>query len=188
MTDYFEGQQSRDCTLHSFNNAFGRQIVTKDAVLARIESLVRELTHNLIEKMVPPAEIAKRVARMRNQYSSGRTFFSADVVWDTGKDLGAYKVRMPIPGFSSPYIRFGSMTPDVVARPIVVLGGDHKGNRHAIAVRGGLIYDSERYREGPRPLNKDELKRSLPDVYNGYVFLENEGAIPIVRNAIRPEW
>jgi len=184
---YFEGQNSKDCVLHSINNAFGREVVTKDEVLQHIEEKAQELKSKLEEQGLPEHEIIKRVKKLRTRYSSGRTFFAADIVWDTVKSKGLFTNHLPIPGFSSPYIKMSSMTPEILQKPIVILGGDHHGGTHAIAVRNGFIYDSERTKEGrPVPLNLAELKKSIPKVFGAYVFLNSPREVAMVRKASLP--
>ena len=184
---YFEGQNSKDCVLHSINKAFGREVVTKEEVLRHIEERAQELKKKLEAQGLPEEEISKRLKKLRTRYSSGRTFFAADIVWDTVKSKGLYKLHVPIPGFSSPYIKLSSMTPEVLRKPIVVLGGDHHGGTHAIAIRNGMIYDSERAKEGrPAPLTLADLKKSVPKVFGAYVFLDSPQEAAMVRRASQP--
>lgn len=184
---YFEGQNSKDCVLHSINNAFGKEVVTKEEVLKHIEGKVRDLRRKLEQNGVPEAEIEKNVKKMRNRYSSGKTFFAADIVWDTVKSKGLFSQHVPVPGFSSPYIKLSSLTPEVMKKPIVVLGGDHHGGTHAIAIRDGMIYDSERAKEGrPAQLSLSELKKSIPKVFGAYVFVNNPSEADMVKRASLP--
>lgn len=171
--DYFEGQNKRDCVIHSLNNAFGAEVVTKDEVLGTIEDRVQRLVEDLQRRGTPKAQIDQKVRAMRNRYSSGETFFAADVVWDTARDKGAFASYVPVPGVASPFLRMSSFTPLVLRHPIVVLGGVGRKNTHAIAIRGSMIYDSERDREGPVPLNKEQLRKSLSKVFGAYVFLRD---------------
>lgn len=179
--DYFEGQNSKDCVIHSLNNAFGRRVVTKDEVLKHIEHKVADLVNTLEKKGTPEDIVKSKVLKLRERYSDGKTFFAADIVWDTAKKKGVFHSYVAIPGFSSPHVRMSSITPQVAAKPIVVLGGDGKGFTHAIACRSGMIYDSERVAEGPVPLEINELKKSLPKVFSAYVFLNHPSEVAIVR-------
>lgn len=178
---YFEGQNSKDCVIHSLNNAFGRRVVTKDEVLKHIECKVAELVRSLERKNTPEDIVQNKVLKLRERYSDGKTFFAADIVWDTAKKKGVFHSYVSIPGFSSPHVRMSSITPQVAAKPIVVLGGDDNGGTHAIACRKGMIYDSERVREGPVPLDINQLKKSLPKVFSAYVFLSHPSEVAIVR-------
>jgi len=186
MQGYFESQNSKDCVIHSMNNAFGHKVVSKEEVLVLIDSKVQALVRDLTSAGVDPAEIAKREKAMRNRYSSGTTFFSADIVWETVKNKGLYAIHLPVPGLASPYLRMASLTPKILARPIVVLGGDGHRGTHAIAIRDGMIYDSERKKEGAIPLSKEDLKKSLKKIFGAYVFLSDPRDAHIVREAAMP--
>lgn len=120
---------------------------------------------------------------MRARYSSGKTFFAADIVWECARAKGVYKLHVPIPGFVSPFIALDVMTEDVVRHPIVMLGRMQNGSTHAIALRNGVIYDSERIQEGPRLLTKPELKKSLVQVFGAYAFLHDPNDAVIIRRA-----
>jgi hypothetical protein len=185
-SDYFEGQSSRDCVIHSLNNAFGCTVVTKPEVMDYISRRIdREMEKFRQSPRMSPADLERREKVMRARYSSGKTFFAADVVWDCAKEKGVYKVHTPIPGFTTPFLRMDVMTPQVTVHPIVLLGGNAGGGTHAVAVRGGFIYDSERRGEGARPLTKTEVKLSLPKVFGAYAFLQNpEDVVEIRRTAL----
>lgn len=181
---YFEGQSSKDCVIHSLNNAFGRRIVTKPEVLQYIDRRVaREMEKFASSPGMTLNDLERREKVMRARYSSGKTFFAADVVWDCAKEKGAYSLHTPIPGFTTPFLRMSVMTPEVVAHPIVLLGGNKDGGTHAVALRSGLIYDSERTREGPRPLTKEEVKLSLPKVFGAYAFLQSPEDLAAIRKS-----
>jgi hypothetical protein len=181
---YFEGQSSKDCVIHSLNNAFGWRVVTKPEVLdyinRRVEEEMAKFRNN---PNITDSDLNKREKVMRARYSSGKTFFAADVVWDCAKNKGAYKLHTPIPGFTTPFLRMEAMTPEVMSHPIVLLGGNSNGGTHAVALRMGMIYDSERTREGPRPLSREELKESLPKVFGAYAFLQRPEDATAVRRS-----
>lgn len=177
--DYFEGQHGRDCVIHSLNNAFGRRVVTKQEVLDFIEKRIAQ--EMKAYETMDPRDIKKKEAAIRSRYSSGTTFFAADVVWDCAKEKGEFSLYVPIPGFTTPFLRMEVMTPDVVVHPIVLLGGDKGKGTHAVGVRNGVIYDSERVKEGPRPLLKEEVTKSLPRVFGAYAFLKNPQDIVAIR-------
>ena len=171
--------------LHSFNNAFGYPVVSKPEVLEYIEGRVRDGMRKYRDNPnVSESDLSKREKVMRARYSSGTTFFAADVVWDCAKDKGAYKVHTSIPGFTTPFLRMDVMVPEVVSKPIVLLGGNKNGGTHAVAIRRGLLYDSERIDEGPRPLTKDEVQSSLPKVFGAYAFLQDPEDIRIIRRSM----
>jgi hypothetical protein len=182
--EYFEGQNSRDCVIHSLNNAFGRTVVTKPEVIEYIERRVAKEMEKFRESPnMTPDDLDRREKVMRARYSSGKTFFAADIVWLCAKDKGAYKVHVSIPGFTTPFLRMEAMTPSVVAHPIVLLGGNSGGGTHAVAIRGGMLFDSERIKEGPRPLTKPELKKSLPKIFGAYAFLQRPEEVSEIRRA-----
>lgn len=173
---YFEKQNSKDCILHSFNNAFGFKAIDKPGLLDYIEQRVRH-------DMEAGGRGTERDIRLR--YSGGKTLFSADVAWDYAQKIGVYAERVRLPGFSTPFLNMkAAKDPAVASHPIVVLGGDYEGNMHAIAIRDGMIYDSERHDEGPRPLTKRELERSIPKVFGAYAFLRNKADARAVRRAL----
>lgn len=178
--DYFEGQSNKDCVIHSFNNAFGTKVLTKEDVLAYINKKISQKMAQFALTL-SNAELAQKERMARARYSSGKTFFAADIVWECGKSKGAYKVHTSIPGFSTPYLRMDVMTPVVLAHPIVMLGGNNSGGTHAVAVRNGKIYDSERKSEGPRPLTRVEVKKSLPKVFGAYAFLNDPADVIAIR-------
>jgi hypothetical protein len=183
--EYFEGQRSKDCVIHSFNNAFGAPVISKAEVLTHINRKVTDFIAQLEEDPnMSPRDISGREKEMRARYSSGKTFFSADIVWDCARHKGLYKVHAPIPGFTTPFLRMDAMTAEVVAHPIVLLGGDDNGDTHAVAVRRGMIYDSERVDEGPRPLTKREVKESLPKVFGAYAFLGDARDVSAIRRSL----
>ena len=181
--DYFEAQHSKDCVLHSLNNAFGKCVVTKDEVLAYIEKKIVKVLDDLRAKGAAPSELHSREVEMRSRYSSGRTFFSADIVWETAKEKGLYYATYTIPGLATPHVDMSRVTPEVTKRPIVILGGDFRGATHAIASRNGYIYDSERFREGPVELTKPQLIKSLPKVFGAYAFVESREALLKIRHS-----
>lgn len=183
-TDYFEGQSSRDCVIHSLNNAFGYTVITKPEVIDYIERRVqREMEKFKNNPNMTPTDLSRREKVMRARYSSGKTFFAADVCWDCAQEKGAFKLHVAIPGFTTPFLHMEVMTPEVTNFPIVLLGGGTKGGTHAIAVRKGYIYDSERTTEVPPPLSKEEVKKSLPKVFGAYAFLQNPGEAAVIRRA-----
>ena len=105
--------------------------------------------------------------KRRKRYSTGDTFFTADVVWDAAQAKGAFAQRSRVPGVASPYIDMAAFTPEVLSLPVVVLG-KHGNYTHAVALRDGMIYDSEK--KGARPLTKRNLLDSLDPIYGVYVF------------------
>ena len=183
---YFEGQNDRDCTIHSINNAFGEAVVTKEDVLRHIEDVV-DIQKRKLDKMgLDEYDIGKKELAMRSRYSSGESFFAADIVWDTAKTQGKYYDVIPISCMTSPFLQLDVLLlPEIKERPVVVLGNVGKGQNHAIAVRGGMIYDSEFADKGPRSLTEANMKKSLKEIYGAYVFAESRSAVANIKRILR---
>lgn len=182
-TWHFEAQNGRDCSVHSFNNAFGGPVLTKEAIMAKIEGIVGAQLDRLRTQVgVSEAELAKREAVMRDRYSEGDSFFAADVVWATGAEH--YHEAIRLDGVESPYCHFDILLlPEIRARPVIVLG--RVKFNHAIAVRDGHILDSEFAREGPRPITPKAMSRSLREVRGAYVFSESPANSAEIKRALR---
>jgi hypothetical protein len=185
---YFEGQSGRDCVIHSLNNAFGTRVISKPEVVAYIEYRVHDDVAKMVESgYVDIVGIKKAESKARDEYCEGNSFFSADVVWDCAQAKGVFATRIAVPGVAPPVFSIESFTPAVLARPVVVLGGINlktKDQKHAIALRDGVIYDSERVKSGPRELTKAEMHKSLPVVYAAYVFLKDAKEATEIRRSI----
>jgi hypothetical protein len=186
MSDYFEGQNDKDCVIHSFNNAFGMEMVTKEHVLKYIDKKVeKEIQRQWkLDPNMTESEASSKRKKMRSKYSSGETFFTADIVWEYARSKGMYKVHSPIPGFTTPYLRMEALTTEVLSHPIVLLGGNGKKETHAIAIRDGHVYDSERAGNGRKPLTKNEILRSLRRVFGAFVFLNDAKDVSSVRRSL----
>ena len=185
-SDYFESQNDRDCTIHSLNNAFGRAVVDKDEVLAHIEKVVEKQVQGLHRKGLGEDDIEKKQKIIRNKYSSGDSFFSADIVWDTAKSAGEFYETIPIPCLTKPFYRLDVLLlPEIRDKPVVLLGQANGRSNHAIAVRDGMIYDSEKRKEGPREINEKNMKKSLTQVYGGYVFVKNKSEAAQIKRLLR---
>ena len=94
------------------------------------------------------------------------------------REAGTFFAYRQIPGFSSPFVDRESgvlsLEPELARRPIVLLGSVKGGATHAIALRGGRIVDSEYCGEGGgTELTRENLHRSLSEVYGAYVFAVN---------------
>jgi hypothetical protein len=173
MSVFFEKQQDRDCVVHSLNNAVGRVVVTKAQVLKRIDKLTAEFG---------AAHSPEETKRYSDSLAVGGTFFSADVVWDTAKSLGTIGEVVVMPGFGGDFADLDTLPSWVRSSSLAVLGLDMKGRPHAIAARGGVLYDSQRWREGPRPLNNSELSKMLSRVVSLFVVrTPSDSRLHIVR-------
>lgn len=185
---YFEGQNGRDCVIHSLNNAFGFEVVNKVDVLRHINERVADLVEETRRRdpSITPRELRALEKKARSQYSDGKTFFAANVVWDAAREGGAYAVHAKIPGMASPFVRIGALldNPVVSSSPVVLLGEAPGGSRHAVAARDGMLYDSERSSEGAVPISAQELKKSLAHVYGAYAFLQDPADVERVLKSV----
>lgn len=161
---YFEKQREQDCTVHALNNAAGREVITKEEVVAHIEKLVKEYV-----KEHQGNVSAKDLRNYRKRFSNKKTtFFTAEIVWMAARDLGRIEGWSPIYGFGGPSFSSVSYIKDTLPRHVVVLGIEPKGAHHAIAVRDGNIYDS--LRKTPAPLTDAEMKKSLVQVLGAFAI------------------
>jgi len=156
MAEFFEKQNDRDCTIHSLNNAVGHVVITKQQVLDRIERLTKQFS----ETHTP-----EETKHYRGQMAAGDSFFSAETVWDTAKELGTIGTVSPIPGFGGDFANLETLPSWVLGASLVFLGLDAKGHPHAIAARDGKIYDSQKWANGPKPLTNAGLSKSMNRVF-----------------------
>ena len=165
---FFEKQNEKDCLIHSVNNALGRQALTKGHVLKYIEKNVEKIHTKWCRTGNDPEEKVRKY--LSTVMMDKNTLFSADVIWKAALDSGAVGKIVKIPGFSSRYSKdLEKAIPEWArSRPIVILGETPSGTNHAIALRDGLIFDSEL--PGPVRFSSDALKRSLTDVHAAFVF------------------
>lgn len=173
MGEYFEKQNSKDCIIHSLNNAFGRRVITKDEVLTYISETVKKYAadngYDLNDR---------RVVDFRNKLSTNSTFFTADVVWKAAEKLGRIGPHVPIPGFGGVQTNVEDLPSIVKNNSSIVILGVSRHGPHAIAVRNGAIYDSQLHSKGPRPFTNKELAKSLNDVFVAFIMSE-PGVAPL---------
>jgi len=161
---FFERQNDRDCTIHSLNNAMGRQVVTKKQVL----DYVKRLT----DRYAAAGHSADETKRFRDKMAKDDTFFTADVVWSAAKNLGTVGRISPVPGFGGDFANLDSLPSWVRNGHLVFLGLDPKGHPHAVGARGGYIYDSQRWSDGAKPLNNMEMAKVMGRVFALFVAEE----------------
>lgn len=177
--DFFERQNERDCTIHSLNNASGRVVVTKKQVLEKIDRMVADFakTHD------DPAQVEK----YKKQLTVKNSFFSAETVWDTAIELGTVASMSPVPGFGGDFADLDHLPSWIIKAHLVFLGLDAKGHPHAVGARDGRIYDSQRWRAGPLPLDNKNLGFVLSRVFALFV-VNLPGSVPISSvTRIKPE-
>ncbi|MDR3542383.1 MAG: hypothetical protein P4L69_15690 [Desulfosporosinus sp.] len=143
----------------------GKTVVTKGQVLQKVDGLTKKFAET---------HTSEETKRYRNQLAEGSTFFSIDVVWDTAKGLGTVGNVSPVPGFGGDFADLRTLPSWIVQQSsLIVLGLDLKGNPHAVAVRDGVLYDSQRWAppDGgpPRMFSNAELAKSLSRVFTMFV-------------------
>lgn len=161
---FFEKQNEKDCLIHSINNAFGKSILTKDQVLDHIRKTAEKIHAKWCCTKEDPHE--KVQAYLDSVMLDKNTMFSAEVIWRAAVSSKAVRRAVKIPGFSS---RYSLKIPDWVKdKPVVILGEAKSGMNHAIALRKGMIFDSENPK--PVPYTPENLAKSLVEVHAAYTF------------------
>jgi len=173
--EYFEKQNEKDCLIHSINNAFGRKVLTKQDVLEFIYRNAEQMYAKLCGSGKDAGPIVDNY--LSSTMREKNTMFSANIIWRAAVESGNVKRIIKIPGFSSKYLYLSEAKESDMAtlfpewsrkKPIVVLGATSSGSNHAIAVRDGLIYDSEK--KAPMALTLENLRRSLSEIHAAYAF------------------
>lgn len=166
---YFEKQNDKDCLVHSFNNAFGRQVLQKQQVLDYIYQRAEVIYEKWCKKRTPHAKIDEKMdAFFHSVMHDKNTFFTAQVVWKAAQKLGIINRIIRIPELSNSRYLEGSIPDWATKKPIVILGESPYGFNHAIAVRDMMIYDSEM--KNPLPWSLENLAKCLKTVHGGYAF------------------
>lgn len=168
---YFQQQssRSRDCTLCSFNNAMGYTALTKRQVDAFINKVVDVKLEKAYKKKngrnasIPTTH--KTAARAL--LSDHSTFYSPDAVWGAAIEKGLIRGVAPI---GKKYASVASMARTTTAG-IIILGADPSGANHAVAVRGGMLFDSQQSSAIPEPLRAHTLKTMLDKIHIAYVLV-----------------
>lgn len=178
---YFEPQRERDCTIHALNNAMGRQVISRREVISSINKQVAQFASKNGLRMSD-----EQTERYRSKLSTDSTFFSAEAVWKAAEALGRIGPQVPIPGFGGSFARVSDL-PSWVVRDghIVILGVDTHGHMHAIAARGGKLYDSQMHSKGPRAFTDRELSKSMGEVFVAYLIQE-PGTTPMHIKKTKP--
>lgn len=187
---YYERQHSKDCLIHSFNNAFGRHAVDKRDVLEYIYTKADAMHDGLCRAGEPRNNVKQRVNEYLDGVMTNNTYFTADVVWGAAQRMGVFKDFYRVPGFA-----YGTPLPEeghhqqqqqtgskrkkaapaptlpdwALALPVVVLGSTDTGSNHAVAIRDGSIYDSE-IAGSEVAYSAETLSRILPVVHGAFAF------------------
>lgn len=168
-SDFFERQNSRDCVLHSLNNAHGKVVVTKEEVLKYIDKTIQTYEDNLLSRGQPEKVVKKKAQEYRKKLADKDTYFSAEVVWKAAQNSGTVGDFVQLTGYAYEYADVNTTFMSWAKKlPVVVLGENQK-ERHAIAVRNEMIYDSENQK--PVPLTNENMKKSLEVVFAAYAFM-----------------
>ena len=148
--EFFERQNSKDCSVHSLNNSLGRVVITPEEVTAEME---RRVGAYALALGLPPD--SKEVKKYRNGLAENDTFFSAECAWYASAALGRSKVPKQLN-------YRGSVTPEILShRNLIFLGKVEDGSYHAVGARDGKVYDSLNIDVAPEPLTDDTIK----DIY-----------------------
>ena len=146
---YFEKQEDDDCSVHSFNNAAGAKVITDKEVLESIERMKVAYQSQLVELGVSEDKAADMTKEYASKLSTKKTNFTPETVWAAALS----RAGVPIPVETSKDI------PDGDTRRLIILGEGHENNKHAIAARGGLLYDSLSKDEVGVPVTKENLSK-----------------------------
>lgn len=157
-TTFHERQNSKDCSVHSLNNALGRVIITPDEVSSEIEKRIASYAKALGEPLD-----SKRVLKYRKGLSKNNTFFSAESVWYASAALG----RSLVPT----QVKYEEAVGGIHTRGnLIFLGRGIDGPHHAVGARGGMIYDS--LNTGPPvPLTDENVKKIYKEVLGVFAFI-----------------
>ena len=160
---YFEHQadDSKDCSVHSLNNALGFHAVSPEQVVQNIEKRLALFARNM--GMVPDDP---KLEYYRSKLSSGKTFFSADSVWKAAIELGIIKKPVPVSGFGGNYAQ---LKPEMLKQNLVLLGVRKDKAYHAVAARDGVLYDSLNPGD-PVPLTDENLDKTYKKIFSAYVI------------------
>ena len=177
MSDvFFEKQSDKDCTVHSLNNSMGAVVVTKQQVLEKIDVLTKKFA----ETHTP-----EQVKKYRSQMAEGKSFFAAEIVWDTAMERGTVSAVSPVPGFGGDFADLDTLPSWVKESSLVFLGLDSKGRPHAIAARGGKIYDSQRWSDGPKQMTNANLGKAMNRIF-ALITVKRPGQTDLAVTRLQP--
>jgi hypothetical protein len=151
-------------------------VVIKQQVLDRVDRLTKQFEKN---------HTPEQTKHFRNQMATGKSFFAAEVVWDTAVELGTVSSVSPVSGFGGDFADLDTLPSWVRGASLVFLGLDAKGHPHAIAAREGHIYDSQRWANGPKPLTNAELSKAMSRVFALFT-VSRPGQVKIMAARLQP--
>jgi hypothetical protein len=161
--DFFETQTSKNCSVHSLNNAVGRKIIEPNEVVAAINKRVAK------EYLVCGTECA---TKLRHLLSHKDTFFAADAVWEAAISLGRIQKPLSVPGFGGDY---AIVMPWMVNKGVslIFLGVRKDRSYHATAARDGKFYDSLASPPKAVPLTTQVLADQYDQVFAAFRVRES---------------
>lgn len=164
--EYYERQTSKDCSVHSFNNALGYRAITPEEVSNEISRRV----YAYADVLRMPAD-SKKVVKYWRKLAHDGTYFCAECVWYAAAALGRATVPQKIRDFDGRIL-----TEDIATRPhLIFLGQLHDGSPHAIGARYGRFYDS--LHDGPPlPLTQENMDTIYGKVLGIFCFGNNDGS------------
>jgi hypothetical protein len=157
-----QSENSKNCSIHSFNNALGFKAITPKQVSDHIESRLKKYAMLMGLKEDDPI-----IKEYRNRIYTKGTFFTADSVWKAGADLGIIDSPLAVQGFGGDYL---DITPEMLKSRLILLGVGHDGAYHAVGVRDGLIFDSLSDKDKPDILNEENLKKNYETVFAAFII------------------
>lgn len=159
--DFFERQpdDSKNCSVHSLNNALGYHAINPDQVVKSIDDRIEKFARYMGMSPNDP-----KLKYYKGKLSTNNTFFSANSVWLAAQDLGIMKPPTPIPGFGGDYVH---VTPQMLGMNLIILGVRKDGAYHATAARNGFFYDSLN-KGDPVPLSDETLNSVYKKVFAAY--------------------
>lgn len=153
---FFERQKSKNCTIHSLNNAMGAPVITAKEVNSHIDKRIA-----VVAKYLGMPKTDEVFVRAKERMVDGKTHFSAETVWRAAVGLGRIRKPKPVPGFQ------GKVLPVMKELRLVILGKGRDGEYHAVGARHGYIFDSLN-KGDPVPLNNTNLYKIYSKVFAAF--------------------
>ena len=141
--EFHERQSSKDCSVHSLNNALGRVVITPEEVAQQIDIRVAAFAKTLDLPLTDA-----KVKEYKTGLTKNNTFFSADSVWYAAAALG--KITVPKLIERHEMLKY---------KNLIFLGIGKDGSNHAVGARNGFVYDS--LNDGPPEALTDEIINTI---------------------------
>lgn len=153
---YFEKQVKKNCAIHSLNNALGYPAIQDFDVINYIRSVA-----NIINRIDPSAAEDYVESHMDPKKE---TDFSPLSVWQAAILKGVID-----PPFELEFVELQQNN-----NHLILLGRSKTNAFHAIAVKDGLLFDSESHDPNPVPANVETVKDAIGDVLEIYAVPEKK--------------